>query len=210
MNSLKYMPNSLERFYFILICLVAIIELFLMIIGVIQINFQIEFFHGVQNVNFLMLVFFLVIVLLVFKYVMLIHQEDQGNELIDRGRDRKGIAAQLEGTSKSNLSGVLNPAVANYLRSKIQELLGASIDHEAHIIKISLIQKDGQEIMTMENINRNDQKNETEHLFYLGVPTEPGERSGSTIPVLMKFIEQNVGQVQIVIDKDFGQSQWNK
>ncbi|WP_164684742.1 hypothetical protein [Brevibacillus reuszeri] len=207
MNRLKYMPNSLERFYFILICLAAIIELFLMIIGVIQINFQIEFLHGVQNVNFLMLLFFLVIVLLVFKYVMLIHQEDQGNEFIDKGQDCKGKTAQVEGTSKRNVSGVLNPAVASYLRSKIQELLGASIDHEAHVIKISLIQNDGQEIMTMENINSNDQNNDTQHLFYLGVPTEPGERSGSTIPILMKFIEKNVGQVQIVIDKDFRQSQ---
>lgn len=203
MNSLKYMPNSLKRFYCILICLVGIIELFLMIIGVIQIKFQIEFLHGVQNVNFLMLLFFLVIVLLVSKYVMLIHQEDQGNELIDIEQGCKGKAAQLEGTSRSNSSGALNPAVANYLRSKIQELLGASIDHEAHVIKISLIQEDGQEIMTMENINRNDQNNDTQHLFYLGVPTEPGERSGSAIPVLMKFVEQNVGQVQIVIDKDF-------
>lgn len=166
MNSLKYMHNSLERFYFILICLVGIIELFLMIIGVIQIKFQIEFLHDVQNVNFLMLLFFLVIVLLVSKYVKLIHQEDQGNELIDKGQDCKGKAAKLVGTSKSNASGALNPAVANYLRSKIQELLGASIDHEAHVIKISLIQNDGQEIMTMENINSNDQNNDTQHLFY--------------------------------------------
>ncbi|WP_289136326.1 hypothetical protein [uncultured Brevibacillus sp.] len=207
MNSLKYMSNSLERFYFILICLVGIIELFLMIIGVVQIKFQIEFLHGVQNINFLMLLVFLVIVLLVFKYAMLIHQEDQGNERIDKGQDCKGLAAQLEGTYKSNASRALNPAVANYLRSKIQELLGASIDHEAQVIKISLIQKDGQEIMTMENINRNDPNNEMQHLFYLSVPSETGERSGSTIPVLMKFIEQNVGQVQIVIDKDFRQSQ---
>ncbi|WP_312115465.1 hypothetical protein [Brevibacillus reuszeri] len=204
---MKFIPKSLTQFYFILIWAVAIIELIFMIIGVVQIKFHIELIGTMRNVNFLMLLFFLIMAILVCKYVLCIHKEALKIETTaDKGKAQREAAVQEEAPCQGNTSSSLNPAVANYLRTKIQELLGASFEQEAKGIKISLIQRDGQEMMTLENIIPEDDNSATQRLFYLGVPTKNGEGSGGGIPDMMRFIEQNVGQVQVVIDKELRQS----
>ncbi|MGG1659466.1 sensor histidine kinase [Brevibacillus sp. NRS-1366] len=113
----------------------------------------------------------------------------------------KGITISYEISSKAQLKHMNVKDLIVILGNLLDNAIQASVENDSESIKVTWLQENNQEVLTVENYSRADIKDALPRLFEVGYTTKKDGGGGNGLPIVKKLITKNHGQIHVVTDK---------